>query len=738
MTDHQPLLLNLADPRAAEPARAGHKASRLAAMAAAGHPVPPGFVLTTDACRDMLGRADRTPAANLLVEVHAAFATLGGPVAVRSSGCAEDLDGASFAGLYETVLDVGDAAGLQAAIRTCLDSADSPRVRAYIGNDPTRTEDFAILVQRMVPARAAGVAFTAHPVTGERGVTTVSAVAGTGERLVGGLVGAEEWEVREEVRRCRGLESVLTPQEAQRVAELALRVGGGEPVDIEWAITGEGEAAELHLLQARPMTALPEPVRWESPVPGHFVRNLRLGEWLGTPVTPLFESWALTDIEERMLALSRDFTGIDVMVPPHHVIVNGWYFSSLNAKMPAWGIVSALAQMLRNLPSRWPEYLILSPTWGHVAFPRELGRWRTGLLPQWRATVADAEGAVDTAGPAQLVALVQSILDGVATQMNAILHLAGFASKAEWALKSFLRAHLPGHDVAVVDLVVGAVHEPATHDVEGLDWFLPTLGERGPVPPPVPESCRARALARRDVALAAALAALPAKRRAKLNALVDQACEAHAARVDQTGLLTLGWPVARRALARLGAHLVGEQRLDQADQVYFLTRTELGLLLQSGKSPIGLDTRRGDWERQRRLAPPLELGVAAGLASEGYGALMNAFRHSEQDEAGVMAGMSASAGRVTGVARVVRSVDELDRVQDGEILVAPVTTPLWTIAFGRIAAVVTDSGSLASHASVVAREYGIPAVVGTGNATARIVDGQRITVDGSRGLVRLG
>ena len=93
---------------------------------------------------------------------------------------------------------------------------------------------------------------------------------------------------------------------------------------------------------------------------------------------------------------------------------------------------------------------------------------------------------------------------------------------------------------------------------------------------------------------------------------------------------------------------------------------------------------------------------------------------------------------MTGPARVVRSVDELHRLLPGEVLVAPVTTPGWTAAFSRALAVVTDTGSVASHASIVAREHGIPAVVGTGNGTARIVDGQRITVDGSRGVVRLG
>ena len=117
--------------------------------------------------------------------------------------------------------------------------------------------------------------------------------------------------------------------------------------------------------------------------------------------------------------------------------------------------------------------------------------------------------------------------------------------------------------------------------------------------------------------------------------------------------------------------------------------------------------------------------------------LSAALHHEEHLAPDALVGMPGSAGRVTGTARVVRSIDELWRLQDGEILVCPVTTPAWTLAFARAKAIVTDTGSMASHASIVAREHGIPAVVATGHGTARIADGQVITVDGGRGVVRL-
>jgi pyruvate,water dikinase len=106
-----------------------------------------------------------------------------------------------------------------------------------------------------------------------------------------------------------------------------------------------------------------------------------------------------------------------------------------------------------------------------------------------------------------------------------------------------------------------------------------------------------------------------------------------------------------------------------------------------------------------------------------------------RSEGALVTGTPASAGRATGPVRVIRGPDEFDDLQPGEILVAPLTAPAWTPLFTRAAAVVTDVGSAAAHASIIAREYGIPAVVGCGDATARLRTGMRVTVDGGTGNV---
>lgn len=175
-----PVIIPLA--QATDPAEVGPKAATLAALLSAGLPVPDGVVVPV-AVINAAGAGDVPD------ELIAALTnTIRGwgdvPVAVRSSGIAEDLPHASYAGLYTTVLNVRGAAGLRAAVSRCGASARTPHVIAYAG--VVAKPGLAVLVQPMVAAVAAGVAFTADPVTGERGVVVIDAARGLGEQVVSG------------------------------------------------------------------------------------------------------------------------------------------------------------------------------------------------------------------------------------------------------------------------------------------------------------------------------------------------------------------------------------------------------------------------------------------------------------------------------------------------------------------------------------------------------------------------
>jgi pyruvate,water dikinase len=150
-------------------------------------------------------------------------------------------------------------------------------------------------------------------------------------------------------------------------------------------------------------------------------------------------------------------------------------------------------------------------------------------------------------------------------------------------------------------------------------------------------------------------------------------------------------------------------------------------------------------ERLREWSPPPALGVAPTEVTEPFtvmlfGVTTDAVRgwlDGDSADARELHGIAASPGRAEGLARVITSVGELDQVQAGEILVCPITAPSWAPVFATIAGAVSDIGGIMSHAAIVSREYGLPAVVGTGFGTKRIRTGQRVRVDGEAGTVTL-
>jgi rifampicin phosphotransferase len=210
-------------------------------------------------------------------------------------------------------------------------------------------------------------------------------------------------------------------------------------------------------------------------------------------------------------------------------------------------------------------------------------------------------------------------------------------------------------------------------------------------------------------------------------------------REEQANEFTLAWPMLRACATRLGQHLADLRAIQQADDVYFCTHDQVTSAIagQINGQIAGIAERQETLQRQRQLAAPLTLGHPAPLIGDVVDRTVQQARHGAQATEGAIIGHPASTGRATGPVRIVHGPQDFASFTDGDVLVAKTTAPAWTPLFSRAAAVVTDSGSLAAHASLVAREYGIPAVVGTGDATHRLLTGQIITVDGTAGTVTL-
>jgi len=204
-------------------------------------------------------------------------------------------------------------------------------------------------------------------------------------------------------------------------------------------------------------------------------------------------------------------------------------------------------------------------------------------------------------------------------------------------------------------------------------------------------------------------------------------------REEQAADFTLGWPLLRSCATEIGGRLHDHGIIAAPADIYFLTFD--ALRLDAPPQQENVDRRRKEWLRQRRLAAPLSLGKLPPLMGNMFDRIADSARSTKDVPAGALVGHPASPGRARGRVRVVDGPEDFSLFLPGEILVAKATAPAWTPLFADAAAVVTDGGNLAAHASLVAREYGIPAVVGTGNATQVLRTGQLVTVDGNAGVV---
>ena len=687
----------------------GGKAQILGKLNRAGFRVPPGVVVTADA-----------PEA---VAIGARLASLsGGPFAVRSSGVTEDGAERSLAGRYRSILDV-DASSV-------TDAVTSVREFAHQKDG----ERIAVLVQEMIRPVCAGVAFTADPVTGDRASTIITATSGLGDRLVSGQVAGDEWRVTGRMLRpVRRPERVLDRRLVRRVAEVANRVASelGRPQDVEWVWDG----GDVWVVQARPITGLPDAVSWEPPAPGVYHRSFRFGEWIPEPVTPLFESWLLTRMEERLHEFIGEQVG-QVAPKPLHVMINGWYFYSMNwMPVPGVALTRNLLRIVPRLPKNWRKVAGMFPQTARFGYRVFEDQWRTEFLPGYRKTVADAEDRVETLSPAALVNTIDELADQAGLYFAWMAVVAGSAYKMENQLAVFWNRHLkPKIGLSHMVLLQGLERSTAARrapQLETLDWSKP------PMAPSTTAADSEELEARRTSAEKRAEQILThsSRKLTKFRRLLADAQHLEPVREEQVSQLGIAWPVMRRAVLRLGETLLASGSIGSVDDAFYLTRDEMMSLLDD---PIPMfdqvTSRRAERDKASQLAAPLMVGRVPAIVRALFGFAGKTLGATRSERA-IVHGVPASPGRATGPVKIVRDSSQFETLEEGEILVAPLTAPAWADLFSRAAAVVTDVGNALAHASIVAREYGIPAVVGCGDATSRLRNGQLVTVDGSTGNV---
>jgi pyruvate,water dikinase len=316
-------------------------------------------------------------------------------------------------------------------------------------------------------------------------------------------------------------------------------------------------------------------------------------------------------------------------------------------------------------------------------------------------------------------------------------HLAG-VDEAVWSeFCQRLAAHLAryGHTIYDLDFAKPLPADDPASLLETLKFFL-----SGQAPDPSVRQA-ASATAREQ-----AVHALQARLRGPLLSLfrrLVRAAQGYAPlREDALADVGLGWPILRRMLHEIGNRLVAAKSIATPDDTFWLTEDELQSATRAldEQQPVQdyhaiITKRRMLWEGRRKLTPPAALPLKGGARFMGIDFSSMLPARTDQQAGDVIKGIGASPGRVTGPARVISGPSEFNQMRRADILVAKITTPAWTPLFALASGVVTDVGGPLSHSSIVAREYHIPAVLGTGVATERLHSDQQITVDGDAGTV---
>jgi phosphohistidine swiveling domain-containing protein len=873
-----PLVLAL-DDAAATLEQVGGKGASLARLAAAGLPAPPGFHITTaayrrfvterglqekilsavstvaadqpakleEASRQIAGLFEKSEMPDAIAgAIRQAYAELGGgdlPVAVRSSATAEDLPEMSFAGQQETYLNIHGEAMVLDAVKRCWASLWTARAIGYRARQGIAPQDvsLAVVVQELVPAEAAGILFTANPLTGTRDQVMINAAWGLGEAIVGGQVTPDTVVVNktsgeivtqeinekdvmtvrtdlgtreESVPADRRTRAVLSPAQA---AELA-RIGGqieqlyGQPMDIEWAL----HDGRVSVLQARPITALPEPAsrsqatraaEWKLPNPkGHYYRS-SVFELLPDPISPLFATLGLPAWDRAMNELMKS-AGIADVFPMSMPIINGYGYYGLAWTAAQTGKAALVTPyilgvkfpgLLRSAQARWQEersrYAELVKSWqtkdlastsaeellnGVRVITDEAAQYyltvQSGILPAaymselfftqvYNKFLKGRNGPAaltfmlgfDSA-PIQVEKSLYDLAQWVREQPELAAALANMSSEQfkeayreqaargaaeegeERGWSEFWRRladHLTrfGHTIYDLDFAKAVLVDDPGQILETLKFFLSDQA-------PNPYERQAATEAARKQATRVMVARLHGFRLRTFQRLVEWAQRLAPLREDALADVGLGWPVVRHMLGEIGRRLVTRKVIDTPDDVFWLTIDQLqeaASALDAGQPLAGYQAviaeRRATWEKERALTPPVALPIKGGARFLGIDFTNVMPARTDQAEGDVLKGIAASPGSITGLARVIHGPGEFDQMRQGDILVARITTPAWTPLFALAAGVVTDVGGPLSHSSIVAREYHIPAVLGTGVATERLSSGQRVTVDGDAGTV---
>jgi pyruvate,water dikinase len=750
--------------------------------------------------------------------------------AVRSSATAEDLPTASFAGQQDTYLNVVGPAAILQHVSRCWASLFTERAVTYRlrnGFDHRKVH-MAVVVQQMVFPQAAGILFTADPVTGNRKVASVEASFGLGEALVSGLVNADVYKVRDgevvaktvatkqlaiyaspaggtqeqAIEPEQQQQPALTERQVVRLEELGRRIEAhfGSPQDIEWCLVDE----DFQIVQSRPITTLfPIPAAGDGE--NHVYVSVGHQQMMTDPMKPLGLSvWQMTTPRPMAEAGGRLF--VDVTQILASAASRAGLLAALGKSDPlirdALQTILDRGDFVRSLPEEGPAW---TPPGSGATAPIETDpALATELIERSQASIAAAKRDIQgKSGSALLDFILADIQELRRVQFDPrSLQVIMAGMEATWWLNDQLQAWLgeknaadtltqsvPNNvtsemglallDVADVirphpDVVAFLQHvedegfldelpklaggreardairawldKYGMRGVGEIDITRPRWSERPTMLLPLIlgniksfepgagerrfEQGRQEAW-KKEQELLARLRALPdgQQKAEETKRMIDRVRTFAGYREYPKYGMVSRYFVYKQALLKEAERLVQARVLHEKEDIFYLRFQELHDVVRTSRVDDQLIRQRKEaFRTYQALTPPRV------LTSDGE-VIAGAYRRDDLP-AGALVGLPVSAGTIEGRARVILDMAEAD-LEAGDILVTAYTDPSWTPLFVAIKGLVTEVGGLMTHGAVIAREYGLPAVVGVEHATRLIRDGQRIRVHGTDGYVEI-
>lgn len=728
----------------------GNKAARSSEMKRAGYPVPKGWVLTPMDEPKML--IDFLQPSEL------------SPLAVRSSALGEDTEEASGAGQYETVLNVTTKEGLQQAINTVRASYEHPAAAQYRRDRNLKETAMAVLIQQQIQGVFSGVAFSRDPITQENDAVVIEAAAGSAAQVVSGRYTPEQY--RAFVVKTENLSSVHLEGEGQipavlikQVAYLARQIEQhyhGIPQDIEWSYDGQ----TLWILQVRPITTL-LPI-WTRKIAAEVIpgiihpltwsinRPLTCGSWGGIFAVVLGERAIGLDFNETAtLHFSRAYFNASLLgkiflrmgLPPESL-----EFLTRGAKMSKPPLNSTLSNFPGLLRLLTREFSLekdfkrdnrkrFQPGLSELTQKSLLELDQGQLLERIEFILELLKNATYYSIMAPLSAAIRQgifkpkdsdIDNSAAPEVAALRELGELAAEAKLILPEF------DSETLFEDLAVSTPGQKILEDFETLlnrYGYLSDVGTDIAVP-----TWREEPEAVKLLFMQLMQGNQPFANKRKRRGIVQS-------RVDLKGRVT---EVYSRLLAQLRWSFIALERnwlqngsIQKPGDIFFLEIKEIRKIINDSDYQLISNLTELVKIRKTQLAEDGELNPAP-LLVYGNAPPLSVFLSSPSlVPDGMLTGIPASHGLVEGRVKVLRNLQAVPDIDKQTILVVPYTDSGWVALLARAGGLIAEAGGRLSHGAIIAREYGIPAVMDVHNATWLLQDGQRVRIDGSRGIIEI-